>query len=81
MARRTPRFATTHEQILIPLKEHCEQCGQPLWVANHGHRTVTTLSGLWKLTLVVRKSYPAGLSTLPSALPTRGGRALGVAAW
>ena len=55
MARRTPRLAATHEQILIPLKEQCEQCGQPLWVANHGHRTVTTLSGLWKLTLVVRQ--------------------------
>jgi hypothetical protein len=25
-----------------------------LWVANHGHRTVMMLSGLWKLTLVIR---------------------------
>ena len=55
MARRTPRLEATHEKTLTPLKEHCEQCGQPLWVAYHGHRTVTTLSGLWKLTLVVRQ--------------------------
>lgn len=55
MARRTPRPEATHEKTLTPLKESCEQCGQPLWVAYHGHRTVTTLSGLWKLTLVVRQ--------------------------
>src|SRR5947208_15973739 len=55
MARRPPLPEATHEKILTPLKERCEQCGQPLWVANHSHRTVTTLSGLWKLTLVVRQ--------------------------
>src|SRR5712691_10287215 len=55
MARRSPRPEATQEKILTPLKERCEQCGQPLWVANHSHRTVTTLSGLWKLTLVVRQ--------------------------
>jgi hypothetical protein len=55
MARRTPRLEATHEKTLTPLKEHCEECGELLWVAYHGHRTVTTLSGLWKLTLVVRQ--------------------------
>ncbi len=55
MARRTPRPEATQEKILTPLKERCEDCGQPLWVANHSHRTVTMLSGLWKLTLVVRQ--------------------------
>jgi len=40
---------------LTPLKEQCEQCGQPLWVGYHGHRTVTKLDGLWKLTIVVRR--------------------------
>ena len=55
MARRTSRPQATQERILTPLKERCEQCGQPLWVANHSHRTVTTLSGLWRLTLVVRQ--------------------------
>jgi MULE transposase domain len=55
MARRTPRPEATREKTLTPLKEQCEQCGQPLWVAYHGHRTVSTLSGVWKLTVVVRQ--------------------------
>src|SRR6266567_7002086 len=55
MARRTARPEATYEKTLIPLQEHCEQCGQLLWVAHHGHRTVFTLSGLWRLTLVVRQ--------------------------
>ncbi len=40
---------------LTPLKEFCEQCGQQLWVGYHGHRTVTKLDGLWRLTIVVRR--------------------------
>src|SRR5947209_444984 len=81
MARRNPRPEATQEKILTPLKERCEQCGQPLWVANHSHRTVTTLSGLWKLTLVVQKSYRANLPALSSAVSTGGRRALGAASW
>jgi hypothetical protein len=60
MARRTPRPIASHAIMLIPLKEHCEQCGQPLWVGYHAHRTVTTLSGLWKLTIVVRRCIQPG---------------------
>jgi hypothetical protein len=60
MARRTPRPQATHEMTLTPLQERCEQCGQPLWVAYHGHRTVSRLSGLWKLTLVVRQCIQPG---------------------
>ena len=55
MARRTPRPEATHKRTLIPLKERCEQCGQSLSVANHGHRSVATLSGQWRLTLVIRQ--------------------------
>ena len=55
MARRTPRQEATHEMTLTPLQERCEECDQLLWVANHGHRTVTRLDGLWKLTIVVRQ--------------------------
>src|SRR5438270_885962 len=57
MVRRTrpPRPEATHAITLTPLKESCEQCGQPLWVGYHGHRTVTKLDGLWKLTIVVRR--------------------------
>jgi hypothetical protein len=57
MVRRTrpPRPEATQAITLTPLKESCEQCGQLLWVAYHGHRTVTKLDGLWKLTIVVRR--------------------------
>ncbi len=55
MRGRTPRLEATHAIRLTPLKEHCEQCGQPLWVGYHSHRTVTRLDGLWKLTIVVRR--------------------------
>lgn len=55
MRGRTPRLEATHETTLTPLKEDCEQCGQPLWVSYHAHRTVTKLDGLWKLTIVVRR--------------------------
>jgi hypothetical protein len=55
MARRTPRPQATQTITLTPLKEYCEQCSQLLWVGYHAHRTVTTLTGLWKLTLVVRR--------------------------
>jgi len=60
MARRTARPEATYEKTLIPLQEHCEQCGQLLWVAHHSHRTVFTLSGLWRLTLVVRQCVQPG---------------------
>ena len=57
MVRRTrpPRPEATHAMTLTPLHESCQQCGQLLWVAYHGHRTVTKLDGLWKLTIVVRR--------------------------
>jgi hypothetical protein len=55
MRGRTPRQEATHSIKLTPLKESCEECGQPLWVAYHGSRTVTKLDGLWKLTIVVRR--------------------------
>lgn len=55
MRGRTPRLEATHARRLTPLKESCEQCGQPLWVGYHSPRTVTRLDGLWKLTIVVRR--------------------------
>jgi hypothetical protein len=55
MARRTARPAATQTAILTPLRETCDQCGRRLWVAYHRTRTVTTLEGLYRLTLVVRQ--------------------------
>ena len=81
MARRTPRLEATHEKTLTPLKERCEQCGQPLWVAYHGHRTVTTLSGLWKLTLVVRQCIEPNCPRFHQRYRAARRRILGAAAW
>ena len=55
MGRQGSRPAATHEQVLSPLRERCEACGQRLWVAYHHHRTVVRLDGLWRLTLRVRQ--------------------------
>lgn len=65
MRGRTPRQEATHSIKLTPLKESCEECGQPLWVAYHGSRTVTKLDGLWKLTIVVRRCIQEDVPTLP----------------
>lgn len=55
MRGRTPRLEATQSAILTPARETCDACGQRLWVGYHTHRTVTTLDGLWKLTIVVRR--------------------------
>jgi hypothetical protein len=52
---RSPRPDATHMITLTPLRESCEQCGHPLQVGYHNHRTVTRLDGLWQLTIVVRR--------------------------
>src|SRR5438874_823402 len=54
MARRLPHAKASQEKILVPLKDHCEQCGQLLWVAEHKHRTITRVDGVWKLISVIR---------------------------
>ena len=60
MARRLPRTKATQEKILVPFKDHCEQCGQRLWVAEHKHRTITTWDGVWKLISVIRWCNQSG---------------------
>ncbi len=70
MARRTRRLEATHEKTLTPLQERCEQCGQPLWVAYHRHRTVTTLVFPVEIDLGGASLCPAELSTVSSALPS-----------
>src|SRR5207249_548640 len=34
---------------------HCSECEQPLWVAYHRHRLVTTLDGIIRLTVRIRR--------------------------
>lgn len=53
MARRSPRPNATREEVLRPQRERCMSCGKPLWVAYHNSRTVNTLEGLCKLTVVI----------------------------
>ena len=51
MARKQARPRATHEAILDMLEKTCRSCGKPLQMARHGHRKVTTLEGVYRLTL------------------------------
>ena len=55
MARRTRRPAPTHHQFLEPLTTRCPQCQGPLWAGYLNPRTVTTLRGVYRLTLRIRR--------------------------
>jgi len=55
MARRTRRPAPTHQQFLEPLRTRCPHCEGPLWAAYVNWRTVTTLTGVYRLTLRIRR--------------------------
>ena len=53
--RKACRPAASAEQRLSPLRTQCVGCGQPMWVAYHTQRTVTTLQGMCYLRLAVRR--------------------------
>jgi hypothetical protein len=55
MSRTRCRAAATAEQTLTSLRTDCIGCGQPMWVAYHTHRTITTLTGIYRLRLPVRR--------------------------
>ncbi len=55
MARRAARPAAPHQYTLEPYQRHCPGCGATARVAYHDRRTVATLDGLYRLTLVVRR--------------------------
>jgi hypothetical protein len=55
MARRHRRPSPDYERTLRPLDTRCPLCSGPAPVAYHSHRTVATLDGLGRLTLVVRR--------------------------
>jgi Transposase, Mutator family len=55
MARRTRRPAPTHHRLLAPCHDRCPHCGGPAHVAYHNARTVTTLTGVYRLTLRIRR--------------------------
>jgi hypothetical protein len=55
MARRTRRPSPTHQQLLEPLRSCCPECQSKLWAMYFTHRTVTTLTGVHRLTLRIRR--------------------------
>ncbi len=55
MARRQARPAAPRQYTLEPYQRRCPHCGAPAHVAYHSRRTVATLDGLYRLTLVVRR--------------------------
>ncbi len=55
MARRTHRPSPTHQHLLEPVRRRCPQCEGPLWAVYYTQRTVTTLSGVYRLTLHIRR--------------------------
>jgi hypothetical protein len=57
MARKQARPPATNECMLDLLQTTCRACGSRLQMARHGHRKVTTLHGVYRLTL---KLYRCG---------------------
>jgi hypothetical protein len=55
MARREARPPASRQYRLEPYRTRCAHCGGPAHVAYHSRRTVATLDGLYRLTLVVRQ--------------------------
>jgi hypothetical protein len=55
MSRKEPRPKADQQHQLTPQRKTCIACEQPMWVAYHAQRTIQTLEGLQKVTLVVRR--------------------------
>jgi hypothetical protein len=57
MARTTPRPAPTLFSTLLPLTCACPGCGTPLLLDYYNRRTVTTLAGVLRLRLGIRRCH------------------------
>jgi hypothetical protein len=55
MARTKRRSEATREERLEPLRDRCPFCGNAMWADYRNRRTVTTLSGLIRLVLKIRR--------------------------
>lgn len=55
MARTKRRPAASSEQTLEPLETRCPACGNAMWADYENHRSVTTLKGIVRLRLKVRR--------------------------
>jgi hypothetical protein len=57
MARKTPRPAPTLFTTLLPLAQDCPACGTPLLLDYYNTRTITTLDGVVRLRLGIRRCH------------------------
>lgn len=57
MARKAARPEPTRTKQLRTLRTNCPHCGKRLWADYDNHRTVTTLEGLLRLTLKIRRCH------------------------
>jgi hypothetical protein len=57
MARKQRRPAATLQCLLEPQSLYCQECDQLMWVAYATRRTVTTLNGVTRLTLKIRRCH------------------------
>ena len=55
MSRTRARPQPGRAQTLAPALKHCPACGQRTWAAYQNYRTLTTLDGVTRLTLQVRR--------------------------
>jgi len=55
MARTKPRPEAAREQALEPLRTRCPTCGHAMWADYANYRSVTTLKGVVRLRLKVRR--------------------------
>jgi len=55
MPRREARPAAVRQYTLEPLQRRCANCGTVAHEAYHNRRTIMTLDGLYRLTLVIRR--------------------------
>jgi hypothetical protein len=57
MSRKAPRPQPTTTEDLQPVRTDCPHCQRPMWADYTNRRTVTTLEGLVRLTLHVRRCH------------------------
>src|SRR5215469_12585167 len=55
MGRKNSRPDATNERTLICQRTDCLACGHIMWIAYHTTRTITTLQGIYRLTIPVRR--------------------------
>ena len=60
MARKRARPSATEQRTLDLLQTTCRVCGSRLQMARHGHRKVTTLQGVYRLTLKLYRCREGG---------------------